>query len=121
MAAVTIAQRHCLSRVPSLGPPPSLAYATDSDTHRTLLTDQDNQPGAASDPRVKQVPLQHGVVLGQDRDDDGGYSERKNWAAHSRGLPTALISMGVDSIRRVADATALPRRTRACKTTRSNF
>ena len=57
---------------PQLGPPPSLSYATDSDTHRSLLTDQDNQPGAASDPRVKQVPLQHGVMLGQDRDDNGG-------------------------------------------------
>ena len=44
----------------------------DSDAHRILLTDQDNQAGAASDPGVEQVSLQHVVVLGQDRDDDGG-------------------------------------------------
>jgi len=63
-------------KFPQLGPPPSLSYATNSDAHRTLLTDQDNQPGAASDPGVKQVSLQHGVMLGQDRDDDAaGYSE----------------------------------------------
>jgi transposase-like protein len=39
---------------------------------RLLLADQHDEPLAAGDAGVEQVPLQHGVVLGQDRDDDGG-------------------------------------------------
>jgi hypothetical protein len=43
-----------------------------SDGNRTFLTDQHHEALATRDSRVEQVPLQHGVVLGQDRDDDRG-------------------------------------------------
>jgi hypothetical protein len=44
-------------------------FALDKD--RLPLTHQHNQPLASGHPGVKQVPLQHWIVLGQDGDDDG--------------------------------------------------
>jgi hypothetical protein len=36
-----------------------------------LLADKDHQPLAASNAGVEEVSLQHGIMLGQDRDDHG--------------------------------------------------
>ena len=37
-----------------------------------LLADENHQPLAARDAGIEEISLQHGVVLGQDRDDHGG-------------------------------------------------
>jgi hypothetical protein len=37
-----------------------------------LLADQDHEPLAAGNASVEEVSLQHGIVLGQDRDHHGG-------------------------------------------------
>src|ERR1039458_6813029 len=52
--------------------PTTASHVTNGDGHRLLLADQHNQPLAACHSGVEQVPLQHGVVLRQYGDDDGG-------------------------------------------------
>src|ERR1039458_3158994 len=56
-----------LPRVPRRG-----TGVTHGDGDRLLLADQHNQPLAACHSGVEQVPLEHGVVLCQDGDDDRG-------------------------------------------------
>src|SRR5439155_23844891 len=55
-----------------LRPPPSSRDAAHRDRDSFLLADKHHQLLAARDARVEQVPLEHGVVLGHHRDDDGG-------------------------------------------------
>src|ERR1035437_5648828 len=55
-----------------LVPPAPTRHVTNGDGHRLLLADQNNQLLTACHSGVEQVPLQHGVVLRQYGDDDGG-------------------------------------------------
>ena len=55
--------------LPELGPPPSPGDVLHGDRHRSLLADEHHQPLAARHAGVEEVPLQHGVVLGHERDD----------------------------------------------------
>ena len=56
--------------VAQLRPAPAACDIAHGDGDRLLLTDQHDQPFAARHAGVQQVPLQHGVMLGQERDDD---------------------------------------------------
>src|ERR1700730_12948151 len=52
-----------------LGPPAAPCNTTDCDSDGLALADQDHQALTPGDPGVEQITLQHGVVLGHDRDD----------------------------------------------------
>src|SRR5438132_9726173 len=54
-----------------LRPPPPTRDVAYRDGDRLFLTDQHDQPFAARYAGVEQVPLQHRIVLGHDRDNDG--------------------------------------------------
>ena len=53
-----------------LGPAPTPRNVLHRDGDSLLLSDQHDQPLAAGDAGIKQVPLQHGVMLGEDGDHD---------------------------------------------------
>jgi hypothetical protein len=53
-------------------PPPPARNIAHRDSAGLLLPDQNNQPLAPCDAGVKKVPLQHGVMLSEHRDDHGG-------------------------------------------------
>jgi hypothetical protein len=55
-----------------LRPPAPSRHVAHSDRYRLLLADQHDQSLSSGHPGVEQVPLQHGVVLRQNRDNDGG-------------------------------------------------
>jgi hypothetical protein len=55
-----------------LRPPPTSGDILHRDGDSPFLADEYHQSFAPGDAGVKQVPLQHGVVLGQNGDDDGG-------------------------------------------------
>jgi hypothetical protein len=55
-----------------LRPPPPTRYVPRRDGDGLLLPDQNDQPLAASDAGVEKVPLQHGVMLCEHRDDHDG-------------------------------------------------
>ena len=54
------------------GPAFARGGVADGDFERLSLADDDHQFPAAGDGRVEEVPLKHHVVLGAQRDDDGG-------------------------------------------------
>src|ERR1700680_63090 len=55
-----------------LRPAPPARDVLDGDRHRFLLPEQDDEPLAAGDTGVKQIALQHHIVLCRDRNDDSG-------------------------------------------------
>ena len=55
-----------------LGPAPLPRDILHGDGDGLTLADNHHQTLAAGDPGIEQVALKHGVVLRQDRDDDGG-------------------------------------------------
>src|ERR1700719_694183 len=55
-----------------LRPAPPARDVLDGDRHRFLLPEQDDEPLAAGDPGVKQIALQHQIVLCRDGNDDSG-------------------------------------------------
>jgi hypothetical protein len=62
----------------------------DGDRYGLALADQNDQSFAAGDTRVQQIALQHGVVLGHDRDNDGwvfralAFVDRRGVSRHER-------------------------------------
>ena len=58
-----------------LRPPPTSGDILHRDGDSLFLADEYHQSFAPGDAGVKQVPLQHSVVLGQNGDDEAGYSE----------------------------------------------
>jgi hypothetical protein len=57
--------------IPQLRPALSARHGTNRNGHGLAHTDEHDQPLAPGDAGVQQVSLQHGVMLGHDRDDDG--------------------------------------------------
>ena len=55
-----------------LRPSPAPRHVADGNGNGFLLPDEHDQPLAARDAGVEQISLQHGVVLGHDRNDHGG-------------------------------------------------
>src|SRR4029077_12465599 len=55
-----------------LGPASPTRNIANRDRDGLLLADKDPEPFAAGNASVEEVSLQHGIVLGQDRDDHGG-------------------------------------------------
>src|SRR5580692_1057591 len=55
-----------------LRPAPPARDVLDGDRHRFLLPEQDDELLAAGDPGVKQIALQHHIVLRRDGNDDSG-------------------------------------------------
>src|SRR4030081_3035108 len=83
-----------------LRPPPPSRDAAHCDRDGFLLADQHDQLLAARDAGVEEVPLQHGVVLGHHRDDDGGvlralaFVNRRSIGRHQRIEFTKAVSSG---------------------------
>jgi len=65
-------KRRRLQPLSQLRPSPPSRHVLHGNGDRLLLADQYHQPLATGNAGVQQVSLQHGVVLGQDGDDDGG-------------------------------------------------
>ena len=86
-----------------LRPAPPAGDVANGDGDRLLLTDQDHEAFAAGDAGVEKIPLQHGVVLGHDRDN------------HSRVLRALALMdgrgigryQGVELAKAVGDPTAV--------------
>ena len=55
-----------------LGPAPPSGHVLHGDRHRLALADDYHQALATSNTSIQQVALKHGVMLRQDRDDNGG-------------------------------------------------
>ena len=72
-----------------LRPTAAACNTTDGDRDSLALADQNDQSFAASDTRVEQIALQHRVVLGDDRDNDGRVNERSNWPGGQDYPPSA--------------------------------
>src|SRR5580704_3183093 len=53
-----------------LRPAPSARHVAYSNGNRLALADEDNQSLSTGYAGIEQIALQHGVVLGQDRDND---------------------------------------------------
>src|SRR6267378_2644633 len=83
-----------------LRPPPPSRDAAHCDRDGFLLADQHDQLLAARDAGVEEVPLQHGVVLGHHRDDDGGvlralaFVNRRSIGRHQRVECAKAVSNG---------------------------
>ena len=58
--------------LPELRPPLASAAAAHRDRHRPALTDDDHETFAPRDGGVDEIARQHRVMLGRERDDDGG-------------------------------------------------
>jgi hypothetical protein len=62
----------CRQPLPQLGPTALHGPAPNSHRHSLFLADEDNEPLSSGDARIEEVASQHRVVLGHDRDDNGG-------------------------------------------------
>ena len=61
----------CPKPLIELRPVPPPRNVANRDRDGLLLGHKDHEPLAASDAGIKEVSLQHGIMLGQDRDDHG--------------------------------------------------